>query len=213
MAGAGPDSVQSPPTDGALRGWLTRVRWRRRGAWLWPLFLVLVVIDAIVGHDLPPQGDSQTLAAAALLGCVLSLLALVLFTRPFGALLRRLRPDLPVVIARDYIGRALVLAVTATLTIAGVVHHSSVVAHHRSMQDAMARAQAWIGDRAPAEFRRNVQFMTAYTIQPGIYRMCVPAQGAGPRNYCVIVKESVPFPGGVSFAGYESNSVFGAGTG
>ena len=40
--------------------------------------------------------------------------------------------------------------------------------------------------------------------------MCVPSQGDG-QNYCVIVKESVPFPGGVSFAGYESNAVFAAG--
>jgi hypothetical protein len=209
MAGASPDSVH-PPTDGALREWLTRVRWRRRGAWLWPMFLALVVIDAVIGRDLPPQGDTQTFVAAALLGCVLSLLAIVLLTRPLGALLRRFRPDLPVVIARDYTGRALVLGVTVALTVAGIVHHPTIVAHHRAERDAMARAEAWIGDRAPAEFRRDVQFMNAYTIEPGIYRMCVPGQGTG-QNYCVIVKESVPFPGGVSFAGYESNAVFSAG--
>ncbi len=212
MAGARPDTVHSPPTDGAFRGWLTRIRWRRRGAWLWPLFIALTIADAAIGHELPPQGDTQTVVAAALLGCVLSLLAIVLLSRPLGALLRRFRGDVPMVIARDYVGRVLILSVTAALAVAGIVHHPTIVAHQRAMRDAMARAQAWIGDRAPDEFRRNVQFMSAYTIQSGVYRMCVPSQG-GAHNYCVIVKDSVPFPGGVNFAGYESNAVFAAGTG
>jgi hypothetical protein len=211
MAGARPDTVHSPPADGPLRGWLTRVRWRRRGAWLWPLFLTMVVVDSVIGHELPPQGDSQTLVAAALLGCVLSLLAIVLLSRPLGALLRRFRGDLPVVIARDYTGRVLIVAVTVALAVAGIIHHPAIVAHQHSMRDAMARAEAWIGDRAPARFRREVQFMNAYTIQSGIYRMCVPSQGG--QNYCVIVRESVPFPGGISFAGYESNAVFSSGAG
>jgi len=210
MAGARPDTADSPPTDGALRAWLTRIRWRRRGAWLWPLFIAMMIVDAVIGHELPPQGETQTVVAAALLGCVLSLVAIVLLTRPLGALLRRFRGDLPVVIARDYVGRVLILAVTVTLTVAGIVHHPTIVAHQRAERDAMARAESWIGDRALDQFRRNVQFMNAYTIQPGIYRLCVPSQGGG-ENYCVIVRESVPFPGGVSFAGYESNAVFSAG--
>ncbi len=210
MAGASPDSVHPPPTNGTLREFLTRVRWRRRGAWLWPLFIAMTIVDGLIGRSLPPQGETQTFVAAALLGCVLSLLAIVLLSRPLGALLRRFRGDLPVVIARDYVGRALILAVTLALTVAGIVHHPMIVARQRAERDAMARAEAWIGDRAPAEFRRDVQFMNAYTIESGMYRMCVPSQGTG-QNYCVIVKESVPFPGGVSFAGYESNAVFAAG--
>ena len=210
MAGASPDSVHSPPTNGTLREWLTRFRWRRRGALLWPLFIAMTVVDGVIGHSRPPLGETQTFVAAALLGCVLSLLAIVLLTRPLSALVRRFRPDLPVVIARDYTGRALILAVTVALIVAGIVHHPTIVAQHRAERDAMARAEAWIGDRAPAEFRRDVQFMNAYTIEQGMYRMCVPSRGTG-QNYCVIVKESAPFPGGVSFAGYESNAVFAAG--
>lgn len=80
------------------------------------------------------------------------------------------------------------------------------------MRDAIGRAQAWIGDRAPAEFRRNVQFVNAFAIDAGIYRICVPSAG-GTRSYCVIVKESLPFQRSVSFAGTESNAVFAAGVG
>ena len=69
----------SPPTnlgevDGAR---LARLRWRLRGAWLWPAFLVLIVLDAFVGHELPPEGDSQSLPSAALVGAVAMLIGVV----------------------------------------------------------------------------------------------------------------------------------------
>jgi hypothetical protein len=81
------------------------------------------------------------------------------------------------------------------------------------MSDAIARAQAWIGDRAPAEFRRNVQFVSAYALQPGsIYRVCVVSEYGG-RTYCVIVKPALPFARSVTFSGYEPNSVLSTGTG
>jgi hypothetical protein len=212
MADARLARVRSHDEGGALRGLLTRIRWRRRGAWLWPMFIALIVVDAVIGHALPPQGDTESLVAAALLACVLNLLAVVLCTRPAGAVLRRFRPDLPRVVARDYAGRGLIVAVAASLTAVGLVHHSAILAHQRTMRDAIGRAQAFIGDRAPAEFRRNVQFVNTYTIEAGIYRICVPS-AVQARSYCVVVKESLPFQRSVSFAGSESNAVFAAGVG
>jgi hypothetical protein len=103
--------------------------------------------------------------------------------------------------------------VTLALLAAGIVHRPSVVAHRRTLQDAVARAQAWIGDRAPAEFRRNVELVSTYTIEPGsAYRSCVPSDDHR-RTYCVIVKTELPFARSVSFAGYESNAVFASGAG
>ena len=62
----------------------------------------------LIGHWLPPSGETQTLLAAALAACVLNLIAVVLLSRPLGAVLRRLRPDLPRVVARDYGGTVVV---------------------------------------------------------------------------------------------------------
>src|SRR5271167_1536904 len=148
--------------DGA---WLHRMRWRRRGAWLWPAFATLILVDALLGHALPPTGESQSAFAAALLGLVLNLIGVILLSRPLGALLRRVRPDLPDIVARDYAGTAVVLSVTAVLLLAGVFHRSSVTAHERAMRDAIVRAQAWIGDRAPAEFRRDLGLVSAFAIE------------------------------------------------
>jgi hypothetical protein len=193
--------------------WLVRLRWRRRGAWLWPAFAIFTVSDAIVGHALPPQGETQSLVAALLLACVLNLIGVVLLTRPLGALLRRVREDLPRVVARDYAGRAVVIAIAAGLSAAGIVHHPAIVEHQRAMRDAVARAQAWIGTRAPAEFRGNVQVVSTFAIEQGrIYRMCVGSV-SGARSYCVIVKTNLPLARSVTFAGYEPNSVFAAGAG
>jgi hypothetical protein len=195
------------------RGWLHRLRWRRRGAWLWPMFIVLTAVDAAVGHARPPTGDTETVAAAALAGLFFNLLAVLLLSRPVGALIRRARPDLPTVVARDYAGTLMIGTVTALLLTAGLIHHSAVVANANAMRDATVRAQAWIGDRAPAEFRRNLTLPDTYAIQPGsIYRTCVPSDDRT-RSYCVIVKTYLPFAQSVSFDGHTPNAVFAQGTG
>jgi hypothetical protein len=199
--------------DGARPAWLIRMRWRRSGAWLWPSFVALTLLDGVVGHLLPPAGTTETLFAAALLGLVLNLIAVVLLSRPLGMFVRRFRPDVPGVVARDYGGTFVVFAVAAVLLTAGLVHRPAIQAHQRDVNDAMARAQAWIGDRAPDEFRRNLRFVSMLAIVPGtIYRACVPSAD-GRRSYCVIVNRSLPFPNGVKFSGYEPNSVLDAGTG
>jgi hypothetical protein len=194
--------------------WLARARWRRRGAWLWPTFLSLTVADAVIGHLLPPAGETQTVLGAALIGLFLNLIAVVLLSVPLGALLRRVRPDLPKIVARDYGGTAAIAAAAAALLIAGLAHRASILAHHRAMEDAISRAQAFIGDHAPAEFRRNVQFVSTVVIEPGsMYRTCVPSASDPRRTYCVIVKTHLPLAQSVSFDGYESNAVFSQGTG
>ena len=201
--------------DGArfsdARARLVRMRWRRAGAWMWPSFIALVLADAVIGNALPPAGSTESLMAAGLLALLANLLAVLLLSRPLGMLLRRLRPDMPKVVARDYGGTAVVLVVTAIILLAGLAHRSAIVASERATQDAITRAQAWIGDRAPDQFRRNLQFVSLLAIQPGtIYRACVPNR-TGTRSYCVIVNRSLPFQQSVTFSGYEPNSVLAAG--
>jgi hypothetical protein len=192
-------------------GWLVRLRWRRRGAWLWPAFVGLTIVDAAVGHALPVSGDAESVAAAALVALLLNLLAVLFLSRPLGALLRRVRRDLPVVVARNYAGAWVVVAVSAALLAVGVVHRHSIVANENALRDAMARAEAWIGDRAPAQFRRNAALLNTYAIEPGsVYRTCVPSADGG-RTYCVIVRTQLPFAQSVTPDGYEPNSVFAEG--
>jgi hypothetical protein len=97
------------------------------------------------------------------------------------------------------------------LLVAGVLHRGTILEQQRTMRDAVVRAQAWIGDRAPREFRRNLALVSTFTIQAGsIYRTCVPSDDRR-RSFCVIVKTHLPLAQSVTFAGYEPNSVFAEG--
>ena len=106
----------------------------------------------------------------------------------------------------------MVLALTATLLFVGVMHRPAIQASQRAMRDAIARAQAWIGDRAPDEFRRNLQVVSLIAIQAGtIYRACVP-NVQNTKSYCVIVDRSKPLDRSVRFSGYEPNAMLASGT-
>jgi hypothetical protein len=180
---------------------------------MWPTFALLTAADAAIGHALPPAGDTQTIVAAALLGCALNLAGVVVLSWPVGKLLARVRPDLPRVVARDYAGTAVIAAVALALLSVGLIHRSAVVAHRNALRDATVRAAAWIGDRAPAEFRRNAGQIDTYTIEAGtVYRSCVQSSD-GSRDYCVIVRPRLPLDQSVSYAGSEPNSVFAEGAG
>jgi hypothetical protein len=194
------------------RARVVRMRWRRAGAWLWPSFVVLIAADAVIGHAFPPAGSTESLTAAALLALMANLLAVLFLSRPLGMLLRRLRPDMPKLVARDYAGTAVVLAVTSVIAAAGLANRGAIADSQRATQDAIVRAQAWIGDRAPDQFRRNLQVVSVLAIQPGtIYRACVP-NVQNTRSYCVVVNRSLPLDQSVTFSGYEPNATLASGT-
>ncbi len=190
-----------------------RLRWRLRGAWLWPTFALLMLIDAVVGHELPPQGDSQSWASAWLVAVLTMLVAMIVLSGAVGLLIRRLRTDMPRVVARDYAGTAVIVIVSAALLGAGLVHRSAISADRVALQEAVARAQAWIGTRAPVAFRGDLRYTSTYVIQPrSVYRTCVRNR-RHTRTYCVVVHMRVPYARSVSFSGYEPNSALSAGTG
>ena len=195
--------------------WSSRLRWRLRGAWLAPLLVVLTIADALLLHARPLAGDGGTdLVGGLLLASFLNLVAIAAVA-PFGAMaIRRVRPDLPKVVARDYAGAALVVAVTTGLLTGGLLHHETVVRNRAALADAHARGQAWIGAHAPAAFRRHVALADTIPIVAGsVYRTCAPDPSTSDRAWCVVVRVGVPFPRGVRSGGGEPNARFQAGTG
>ena len=160
----------------------------------------------------PWPATARRVAGGIVLALVVNVIAVLLLSRPLGALLRRRRRDMPVGVARNYAGTGAVALVTAAMLAAGLGHHSTLIANRQALRDAIVRAEAYIGDRAPTPFRQMVTHPDTYTIQTGqIYRTCVPNQ-AGTRTYCVIVKTQLPLADSVVFDGYEPNSVFASGT-
>jgi hypothetical protein len=191
--------------------WLARLRWRRRGAWLWPAFVAATAFDAGIGHVLPLFGDRQSVYGGLLAGLILNVLAVLFCSRPFGNLLRRRRTDLPLGVARNYAGTLAVSLVSVAILGLGLLHHPAIARAQRALDDAITRAEAFIGDHAPATFAANASHTDTFTIQSGsVYRTCVPSRD-GTRTYCVIVRPRLPLAQSVIFDGYEPNSTFAAG--
>lgn len=192
---------------------LVRLRWRLSGAWLWPSFFVLTVADAVIVHELPLSGDTGlSLVGAWLFGAVVSLLAVALLGGLVGRLVRRLRPDMPRTVARNYGGALVTLVTSFAILAGGLLHHPSVVADRAALREAVARATAYIGDHAPAAYQERLHELFTVQLQgPVLYRSCVP-DAAGDHLYCVIVNVTKPFGQGVGYAGSESNTLLMQGT-
>jgi hypothetical protein len=169
------------------RQWWTRLRWRLRGATMWPAFLAALVVDAALLRALPISGDTAPdLFAAALLGFFFNLVAVAVGAPLLGRFVRRRRPALPKVVADDRAGTALIAGVAALLLAIGLVHRPAVQAHAHAFDLQAAAAREYVAERAPPPFRAHVDRMDTWTQGPGLYRTCVP----GPtrrRAFCVFV--------------------------
>ena len=191
--------------------WIARARWRYSGAWMWPAFIVTAVADGVIGHALPANPPRQSAAAGLVVGLVLNLICIVALSAPVGALLRRARSDLPVAIARNYAGTLCVLLVTAGFLGVGLAKRPTLAHDRAAMRDAIGRASAYIGDHAPLPFSSRADDSDTLVIQEGsVYRTCV-ANLADTRDYCVVVREGLPFDRSVTPAGSEPNAVLARG--
>jgi hypothetical protein len=192
---------------------LTRMRWRLRGAWLWPSFVVLSLADATIVHNLPLSGDSESWVSGWVMGTVFSLIAIVLAGNLLGRVVRRLRPDMPRVVARNYAGALITLGVTLALLAGGLVHRQVISSDSAAVLDATARAEAYIGAHAPAAFQHDLRRLdTAPVDSPTIYRTCA-IDVSHTRYYCVVVNRRQPFGQSVHYSGSTSNQVLAEGTG
>jgi hypothetical protein len=176
--------------------WVARMRWRMRGAWLWPAFVVLTLAEGVALERLPITGDGPggvvpgvLLAGFANLICVATLAPLA------GRRLRRRRPDLPRVIADNYAGTALLAAVAAAVVVAGLAHRPTVL-DERADRGAMVGAiHDYVVAQAPA-YRRGIAAAEAVRLEPELYRACVP--GPDPKRWLCLFVSTDQRPAGVT---------------
>jgi hypothetical protein len=149
-----------------------RLRWRMRGAWQWPAFGVLTVVDALLIALLPFHGDGPDAAGALLLAGFFNLLVVAVAAPFTGMLVRRRRPDLPRLIARDYAGTALLALVTAGLLAGGLVHRGGLREEHADRAAALAATHGYVLASAP-RFRAGLAAPDVRRVETDSYRVCV----------------------------------------
>jgi hypothetical protein len=176
-------------TGAARRQRFVRLRWRLRGAWLWPLFTVLTPLEMALLHWLPLAGQGTGPIAALLLAGSLNIIAVALLGGLGGRVLRRLRPELPKVVADDYAGTAMLALVAVTFLTVGLVHRPEV-ADRRAGFAAQSRAvRTWVRVNGDAFAIAHVDGANTLRIEEDLWRTCVP--GPDPKRWlCVIVDTS-----------------------
>jgi hypothetical protein len=169
------------------RVWWTRLRWRLRGATMWPAFLLAVVLDAVLLRVLPISGDTAPdVFAAVLLAFFFNLVVVAVGAPLAGRLVRRRWRGLPKVIADDRAGTALIGVVSVLLLVIGLAHRPALQRQARAFDVQAAAAREFVLARAPVSFRAHVDRMDTWKQGEGLYRTCVP----GPthrRSFCVFV--------------------------
>jgi hypothetical protein len=175
--------------------WRSRLRWRLRGALLWPTFIVLTLVDAVMLGQLPISGDGGTDFVPALLIGFFFNLVVVTVVAPFAAMvLRRRRPHLPRVVASDRAGTALVCGVTLALLAGGLGHRASVQEAEHDFIVQQDAARRYFSRQAPPEYRPMAAASDSLKLEDDLYRTCVPGDDPK-RHFCVLVRTDSSPPG------------------
>jgi hypothetical protein len=180
--------------EGVERVWHRRLRWRLRGAWQWPAFVALTLFDGALLVVLPPYfGAPENLFPGVLLAGFVNLLAIVVLAPALGLWLRRRRPDLPRLVASNYAGAALLLAISGALIAAGLVHRSAVQAEEAREQAVAGAMHDFVVEQAP-EHRAALGAIDAIRLEPDYYRACIP-RAEPDRWFCLFVSTDQHPPG------------------
>jgi len=178
------------------RVWVTRLRWRMRGAWQWPCFVALTLVDGLLLRHLPVAGDGPgTFVAALLLAGFLNLVVVAALAPLAGRRLRRRRSDLPRPIADNYAGTVLLGLVTVALVAGGLLHRPAVAAEREAEAAAVARVQAYVLQEGEPQYRSRVAGIDLLRLKEDYYRSCVP--GDDPRRWLCLYVNTDQRPAGV----------------
>jgi hypothetical protein len=161
-----------------------RLRWRLRGAWQWPAFVVLTAVDAVLIARLPFQGEGTDAIGATLVAGFFNLLAVALIAPFVGLLVRRRRRDLPFLIARDYAGTAVLMLITVGLIAGGWTHRSAVLAERADQRAVFAAVHDYVVETAPSDMP-GLGAMSVFRMEPEHYRACI--DGPDRRPLCLLV--------------------------
>ncbi len=192
--------------------WPARLRWRMRGAWLWPTFITLTLAEGVLLQALPPyEGGPGTVIAGVLLAGFANLFCVAAITPLVARGLRRRRPDLPRSVAQNYAGTALICALAMVIAVAGVAHRPAVAAEQADRNAQLAAVHDYVVSQEP-DYRAGLSRVDSIQLEEDVYRSCVP--GPDPKRWLCLFVETDQHPAGLRLdSEMVSNSVYRAGGG
>jgi hypothetical protein len=199
------------------RFWPARIRWRLRGATMWPAFIAATLIDGLILHLLPPVRTGVDIVPAILLA-TFGNLALVGVLAPWLA--RRTWARRPVAdagappkaqleVLTDRIGTGLLVASVFAVLAAGLAARPTVVSETEDTERNAEAFRAFVLGTGNAELIRNLE--TANTVRLGedYFRTCI-ARDDRRRHFCAFVDTSTDPPDLTRDRSAEPNSNYRA---
>lgn len=177
------------------RFWPARLRWRLRGATMWPAFIVLTLLDGLLLHLLPPVRTGVDIIPGILLATFGNLI-LIGAVAPFLARrmhARRPGPPAPEQAARevlvDRFGTALLIAGVFGIVAAGLAARPLVVSETEDTTENARAVRDYVLASGDAELKRNLETANTIRLGEGYFRTCV-ARDDRRRNFCLFVDTS-----------------------
>ena len=197
------------------RFWPARLRWRLRGATMWPAFIALTLLDGVLLHLLPPVRTGvdlipgiliATFANLILIGAVAPLLA-----RRISA--SRPGPPAPQQAARevlvDRIGTGLLAAGVLGVLAAGLAARPVVVSETEETEQNAQAVRAHVLRSGDQELLRNLETANTIRLAEGYFRTCI-ARDDRRRHYCLFVNTAESPAGITRDPSEEPNSAYKA---
>ncbi len=171
------------------------MRWRLRGAWQWPAYALLTVLDAVILHELPPVREGVDFVPALivssfgnlfLMGAVAPWLGRRLAERERAAGGNGIPLAVRVEVLKDRTAAVLLTIATVGLLVAGLGNQPAVVAETEDVEDAIALLERYVPGNAPHEIQRNLEIVNTERLEEGYFRMCINYDERD-RAWCVFV--------------------------
>ena len=179
------------------RFWPARIRWRLRGATMWPAFIAVTLIDGLILHLLPPIGTGVDPIPAILLASFGNLLLIGVLApwlaRRTWARRPAAEPGAPakaqLEVLTDRIGTGLLLASIAAVIAAGLAARPTVVSETEDTERNAEAFRALVIHTGNPELIRNLETANTVRLREDYFRTCI-ARDDRRRYFCAFVDTS-----------------------
>jgi hypothetical protein len=187
------DSLYAEGVAANERFWPRRLKWRLRGAWMWPTFAVLTIGEGVLLHRLPPTGFR---IPDVVIGSILALFANIFLVGVIAPWLARRLVErdrqgsggerFPPEIYLDRTATTLLAVGAVGVLAAGLANIRVSTAETNALKEAGDRAEAYVDANADQEIKERLNGANSARLGDGYFRVCVPRVDAR-KQYCVFV--------------------------
>jgi hypothetical protein len=175
--------------------WTRRLRWRLRGALMWPAFAIFTIGDGLLLHFLPPNRTGVRLIPAFiiasfanlfLLGAVSNWIARRLVARERRVHEHERRDPLPPEVILDRTATILLSLASIGLFVAGLGNRPVIVSETNATHEAAIRASNFVEAHGTPQAKANLEDANTRRLAEGYFRVCVNLNNRA-RAFCMFV--------------------------